>query len=255
MTSRTLIQRFKEMIKGAFTTAEQKDTGGLDYVVQVQSNFLNTSAAVYYPYGYYASTPVNSRGWMFNINAQQENQVIMPYDPSTRFTGLESGEVMVGNQVQGTYIKFLNNGNVEILANATAKVTCVDSEIICSGNSTVTCVDSTITCSGNSSINCVDSDIDCSGNSTLMCVDGDITASGNVDISASGTVDISGTPTIDLTATTTNVNGNLVVSGTITGSDISDGTRSMSGDRAIFNGHTHLENGAGNQTDATGTPQ
>lgn len=47
-------------------------------------------------------------------------------------------------------------------------------------------------------------------------------------------------------------NANLIVNGNISSNgEVSDQTRSMSGDRTIYNSHTHLSNGAGNQTNTT----
>lgn len=246
MIPKTLIQRFKEMIKGTFTTNQQKDTGGFDYAVQVETGFLGTTAAVYYPYGYYANTPVGSHGILFNLNAQQENQFILPYDPKTRFIGLQPYEVMMGNQQQKIYIRFLNNGNVEILANSTALVTCKDSVINCSNNSSVTCVDSSITCSGNSTVDCVDSTITTSGNSLI-----DATGTANVNCSTStidGTlVTMTGNLQVDGNITTM---GNVTAVGDVSGADVSDGSGSLSNNRTKYNMHTHSDPQGG----STGTP-
>jgi hypothetical protein len=80
---------------------------------------------------------------------------------------------------------------------------------------------------------------------TQLKVDGNITGTigGQVDVTVGGTV--------NATAPTFNLNGDLNVYGNIHSSqEISDATRNMSSDRAIYNGHSHSDPQGGN----TGTP-
>lgn len=66
-------------------------------------------------------------------------------------------------------------------------------------------------------------------------------AGGNIEIIAPGQVTI--------TSPTVTMSGNLEVTGDISSAgQISDGTRSMSADRAIYNSHTHTETGSTTQT-------
>jgi hypothetical protein len=80
---------------------------------------------------------------------------------------------------------------------------------------------------------------------TQLKVDGSVTGTigGQVDVTVGGAV--------NATAPTFNLNGDLNVYGNIHSSqEISDATRNMSSDRAIYNGHSHSDPQGGN----TGTP-
>lgn len=146
--ARSLLQRMRSIVRGCFSTSEQQDTTGYNYVAEVESMRLNTFAAVWHDYGYASSPPQGSHGLVFNLNAQPENQFCFLYDPNTRFEGLKPGEVIVGNQLKQTFVKFLENGNVEITSTAELTVNCENATINCMsgvGNLTVDAATTTLT--------------------------------------------------------------------------------------------------------------
>lgn len=146
--ARSLLQRIRSIVRGCFSTSEQQDTTGYNYVSQVEAMGLSTFAAVLYPYGYAASAPEGSHGVLFNLNAQPENQFAVLYDPNTRFIGLKPGEVIVGNQETATFIKFSDDGNVDITSTAELTINCNNATINCmsgSGDLTIDAATTTIT--------------------------------------------------------------------------------------------------------------
>lgn len=85
----------------------------------------------------------------------------------------------------------------------------------------------------------------------LRTVDGMASISLNDDGTQSK-VTVGGTTFTIIDGTVTIDGANLVVNGDISATgNISDGTRSMAGDRTIYNSHTHISNGAGNATNTT----
>jgi len=94
-------------------TSNQKDNK-VFYTSQIKSNDAISISQVIYPYGMYAVAPKGSQGVTFNLSGQSENQVTLPYDAFTRFSGLQPTEVMIGNQVQKSFIKFKDKGDISI---------------------------------------------------------------------------------------------------------------------------------------------
>jgi phage gp45-like len=68
-----------------------------------------------YPYGMIAKAPIGSIVLQYNVGANEANLAGIPYSQKCRFKGLKSGEVVFGNQVTGSYVKFLENGDIEII--------------------------------------------------------------------------------------------------------------------------------------------
>ena len=51
---------------------------------------------------------------MWNVNGQEENKVGIGNTPQIRFKDLKEGEVVVGNPLTRSFIKFKENGDVQI---------------------------------------------------------------------------------------------------------------------------------------------
>jgi lipopolysaccharide export system protein LptA len=82
---------------------------------------------------------------MFNVNGQEENRVGIIYSPQNRFSELSPGEVAVGNQVTQSYIKFDDEGNIEIISTSDLNVTVTGNvNLSVQGNVNVTATTTTI---------------------------------------------------------------------------------------------------------------
>ena len=94
-----------------------------------------------YPYGIFAVAPVGSNVLMFNISGQEENAAGIPFDIKNRFKNLKEGEILVGNTKTKSFIKFSENGDIEIEGTANINITSAnavningDSEALVKGN-------------------------------------------------------------------------------------------------------------------------
>lgn len=101
------------MIKRATVSRPGDDSGN---VSNTQVTYLGRTAQVevIYPYGTAGKAPKDSSSIMLNIQAQEENRVIIEYRPTDRFKNLKPGEYVVGNQLTGAFVKFSENGDIEI---------------------------------------------------------------------------------------------------------------------------------------------
>lgn len=131
-----LENKIRHLNKITYLVSEQKD-GNQFYNAQVSYMSMVNESVIWYPYGMAANTPIDSFGITFNITGNQENQVTFPYSWDKRFTGLKSGEVIVGNPVKQTSIKFDEDGNITITS--TGNVTIqgdlkVTGDIVASGD-------------------------------------------------------------------------------------------------------------------------
>lgn len=104
------------ILRGKMTSLQQD--GDAVYTIQSESLNQNYLGEAYYPYGYAGSPPL-SGALVINLalSAQPENVVSLPYNPTSRWKGLQPGEVQIGNQLLETYIKFDAAGNIIIKGN------------------------------------------------------------------------------------------------------------------------------------------
>lgn len=108
-----LFNKVRNFIKRAVTKSVQQD-GTNFYNFKVSAfDKLSDSEAIY-PYGYGASPPLNSRTITWQIMGYEENLASIAYDSTTRWKGLNPGEVKIGNQTIGTFIYFTSSGGVII---------------------------------------------------------------------------------------------------------------------------------------------
>lgn len=105
--------RLFNMIKKGFVTKASKDSNKYN---SVQVKYFNklTNAAQIYPYGMNANAPVNTPCVLFNLNGHEDNQFALCYSMVNRFKDLKAGEAVFGNPASSSYIKFLENGDIEI---------------------------------------------------------------------------------------------------------------------------------------------
>jgi hypothetical protein len=97
------------MIKRATVSLPGDDSGN---VANTQVTYLGRTAQVevIYPYGTAGKAPKDSSSVMLNIQAQEENRVIIEYRPVDRFKNLKPGEYVVGNQLTGSNVLFREDG-------------------------------------------------------------------------------------------------------------------------------------------------
>src|SRR5690349_2108707 len=85
---------------------------------------------VIYPYGLFAQAPVNSLALVFSIQGNEENLAGIVYAYRDRFKNLKEGEVLLGNILTGSFIKFDKDGNIEINSKKDVNVTITGNAII-----------------------------------------------------------------------------------------------------------------------------
>jgi hypothetical protein len=125
----SVLNKIRNMIVKSQLLGSQDDTS-LSYTRSTGSLGQVNLAEVYYPYGYGAS-PVSGLGLEFSVAGQPENKTVLPYDPATKWVGLNPGEVQVGNQEQQTHIKFNADGTVLIKTNSLATI---EGNLVVTGN-------------------------------------------------------------------------------------------------------------------------
>lgn len=139
---------------------------------------------VIYPYGFSANAPLDNLAVLMNVG-HEDNSVAFPFSGGDRVKNLKPGEVVVGNFVSGSFVKFSQNGDIDINGQNDMNVT-VTGEVTITAPSGVT-------------------------------INGDLQVNG--DINSTGNLDVDGT--IDGGATITAVGalaGASIVAGGVTGS-------------------------------------
>jgi phage gp45-like len=88
------------------------------------------------PYGVYSNPPAGlSFGILFNIEGHEENRVAMVNTPQIRFKNLEAGEVVFGNPLTESNVKFDKDGNVIVTGKNNLTVTVdKDANVAIGGN-------------------------------------------------------------------------------------------------------------------------
>lgn len=137
-----LINKFKTMIIRSKISSDQED-GNYVYNATVSAFDQSTVSEIVYPYGYAASAPSGALAITFMISNQPENKTSIAYDPATRFTGLNAGEAIMGNQIEQTFIKFNQDGTINI---KTKSLVIIDGDVTIKGN---LIVEGTINATGN----------------------------------------------------------------------------------------------------------
>ena len=111
-----LFTRIANMIKKSYITLPNDDSG--DYsTTQISYYGKATNTQTIYPYGLNANAPIKTLLLLLNNMGQEENSCGIPYTAKERFKNLKSGEVVIGSPKSGSYVKFLENGDIEIYTN------------------------------------------------------------------------------------------------------------------------------------------
>ena len=108
-----LQNKISSITKRAMITSPGDDDKDIAYC---QVTYLGkvTNIETIYPYGMSAKAPANNIVMLSNVGSNEANLVGTPYSQQGRFKSLQVGEVVVGNPVTGSYVKFLANGDIQI---------------------------------------------------------------------------------------------------------------------------------------------
>jgi phage gp45-like len=175
-----IITFIRNLIKRGVVTRATDDTGQFA-IAQVQwIAGKSGNVEVVYPYGVSGYAPVGSLALMFNVMGHESNRAAIINNPKIRFKDLKEGEVAIGNFLTRSYIKFLENGDIEVIGVASQNVTITgdvnltiggNCNIIATGNINATAANLTANISGNADITCPQVDI-----TGALSVTGDVTA-------------------------------------------------------------------------------
>lgn len=135
-------------IRRGYTLEDQKDEDNYP-VIKTEYFGQKCEVEVISPYGIYSGIPKEAEGVILNIGRNEENRVAILDTPRTRFKNLKAGELVLGNTMTRSNIKFSEDKSINITgANNTLIV------IDANGNVSITTAGTfTINATGNVVIN------------------------------------------------------------------------------------------------------
>lgn len=89
---------------------------------------------VIWPYGLAGNLPKDALVVLFNVEGKSDNLAGIGNTPETRFKNLKEGEVVVGSPKSQTFVKFAQDGTVEIKSTSKLTINCTDCDINASGS-------------------------------------------------------------------------------------------------------------------------
>jgi hypothetical protein len=119
---KTIINKLRNIVKRGYITDSTTNDSSAYSVIQVSFHGKISNAENYYPYGYTAMPPEQTTVLLFGVSAQSDNLIGLPYMQSERWKGLEIGEVIFGNPITQSYIKFLQNNDVKLFTKGNVNV-------------------------------------------------------------------------------------------------------------------------------------
>ena len=217
-----IITFIRNLIKRGVVTKKTLDDGQFS-VAQVKwlAGKIGNVETIH-PYGISSYAPVGSMALMFNIMGHEANRAAIINDPKRRFKGLKEGEVAVGNFLTRSYVKFLENGDIEVVGTSNRVVTISDDNTLTVGG------DYAITVSGDTTINTTGDTI--------------INSTGDVESTIGGDLTANVTGETIITSPTVTIDGDLQVTGEVTAFYELATEISFSNIRDTYNVHTHDEN-------------
>ncbi len=133
-----LFTKISNVVKRGIITLGNNDSKP---VAHCQISYLGKTSNMeqIFPYGFSAQAPVGNIALFFAVGGNEANLAGIPYSQQDRFKGLKSGEVIVGSPASGSYVKFLANGDIEILSKQKITVNTIsDIDVIAKGNINIT---------------------------------------------------------------------------------------------------------------------
>ncbi len=82
------------------------------------------------PYGLSVRLPTGIQVLLFSVQSQENNRAAIGYSQKDRFKDLEEGEVVIGNPLTRSFIKFAKDGSITIDSKAKINITSADNVII-----------------------------------------------------------------------------------------------------------------------------
>lgn len=108
-----ILTKISSMLKKAIITLTNDDSKDISYT-QVSYLEKTTNIENIYPYGFSASAPVGNIVLVGTVGSNEANLVGIPYSQKNRFKNLKSGEVVIGNPITGSNIKFSENKDINL---------------------------------------------------------------------------------------------------------------------------------------------
>jgi hypothetical protein len=116
--------KVRNIVKRGYVTKPGDDTS--DYHI-IQISYLSpaktANAELISPYGLSVNLPKDIQVLTFSVQAHEENKACIGYSQSGRFKNLEPGEVVVGNPGTGSFVKFVNDGTIEVSSTDAVSIT------------------------------------------------------------------------------------------------------------------------------------
>lgn len=216
------LDKLKNLVRFSQVTGAANNE--VDYPVQ-QMTFKRKVVNVLqlFPYGLYSNVSSNdSLGVMFSIDGSENNRAALSYTPQLRPKDLEQNELAIYHPYTNSFIKFRNNGNLE--------VDTIQGETL-----------------GNIIINCENATINANQDITANCTNAKLTASAAVDVDcADATIVASSAATVDSPSTT--ITGTLQVNGAISTDSSVTAQGEVTGNGVALSTHQH----SGSPTAPTG---
>jgi hypothetical protein len=121
MNLQQIYNKVLNSVRKAYISLSNDDSG--DYpTAQVTYQGKQNNALQVSPYGLNSNPPEETLAILGRIG-NEENLTIIPYACKERFKNLKKGEVTLGSPATGSYVKFLADGGIEILAKNNIEVT------------------------------------------------------------------------------------------------------------------------------------
>ena len=101
------------LIKRAVSTSTANDSS-VTQLTQIKYYDKVSQSEIIHDYGFSSSAPRGSVVYCFSCGGNEQNLIGIANHVLSRFKNLSEGEVVIGNQLTGTYIKFDKNGDIII---------------------------------------------------------------------------------------------------------------------------------------------
>lgn len=113
--------KLRNLIKRGYVSYFIKDEN-LHAIAQITYFGKTSNAEIISPYGLSVGLPEETNLIIFNIQGKEENKACIGYSQHDRFLNLKQGEVVIGSPKTKSYIKFKEDGTIEIDSKGTINI-------------------------------------------------------------------------------------------------------------------------------------